>query len=854
MPGLMVPVHLQMLWSGGFAESLANQGWLAFRANDFGLPEPAPISFGLSGVLPMAALIRLGLALQDAYALTVLVWLAVAFLGAMVLARRLGAHARTAIMLATCWLTLPVVWGHAGYSMLALGIALLPTYLWTALSLLQPGEGGWKRCAAMAPATLVVAMVAVFMDGYTFVMYGVASMILIVTSLLHRDGLHRRLVLGGGAVQTVALVLAYVAYKRYVGELPLDRADLDTFRAYGLDLHYLVVPTQAAHPVFDLLGWSAARSTLNQFGDASVWTTTFALPLLGLGLVAAVATRPWSFVATAAGAIALLAFYLALGPSLKILSTGAVPLQHFIPGLMPAEAGALDTGNAWMYALPGFASMRATYRWLALALLGLWILSAVWMGRRWRNRQVVPVSILAVVIVLQLPDLTTQWNVKHRLRTMFLAMDREVGKDVTELEFHPGERVVFLPAGNDFLANHIAARHRIKTYNIGGDKNLAMARRQWPPSIRSAHSLPGAAMALDVTKILLKGDAEAVVLPHVSLLDASDEWPCQAFSVLNDIEPWTIRGASAGVGLVQWLIPVDPERSPQAVYLLGPTPVHGAAKARLSLYSASVGAVLQQSVPGGGWKNVVEAHISTRREARVLVPVPAACRSSTCEVKLVVSLGDGASVGTDDLIASNIGPECPVPMRETLSPMLEELRADPWLEVRQADYFSVVRLSSSLRTASVVERMEALAETLAFPFHTNQSEKRLGAVLTDGWYEAEQDHIWSKAEASLSLPVPRSCRNTACEVELDFSVLAADAKHPVTVTATHMRTGAVETWIVRSPERFAGRLALDGSSGMDDIRLAVAPAQSPLQGGISQDDRVLGIGLQRIDVRPAAGR
>lgn len=850
LPGWMVPVQWQMVWSGGFAESLAHQGWFSLYADNFGAPARAPISFGLSGVWPMAVLIRLGLALQDAYALTVAIWLAVAFAGAAALALRLGAHRRVSLMLATCWLTLPMVWGHAWYSMLALGIALLPTYLLVTLGLLQSQRGSPTLKLACATLTPAVACVAVFMDGYTFVMYGVGALLLIVSEGVMVRG-RRAHALGALGVQVLALALAYQAYRRYVGALPLDPTQLDMFRGMALDLHYLVVPTLQASPFWDAIGWSSARSALDQFGDASVWTTTFALPLLVLGVLAWRGVSGWSGMRVAVSGLIIVAFYLSLGPSLKVLSSTAFPLHAVDAGQMPADAGLFSTGNAWVFqSVPGISSMRASYRWLALALCGIWMLVAIWMGQRWRGRQVVPLAMLSAVVLLQLPDLPKQWSSKHTLREMFLSMDQAVARDVALLHLQD-ETVVFLPTGNDFLVNHIAARHRMRTFNVGGDKNVDLARRGWPASVRGARAQPGADMGLEVRNILLKGDADAVVLPHFSLQDASHEWPCQALSPLNAIGPWAKPGDAVGAQSLQLVIPISASHTEHAVYLRRSRAATGDAWPTLSLRSGPAGAVLQQRMSNGGWTSAAAVRVTAAPDARLLLPTPDACRTSTtCDLTVSMDWGASVSVKPGDLVATNVGPGCPGPMRESLAPLLHELRKEPWFEVQETEFFSVVRPAPSLRSAGLSVRQAVLADSLGLPLRTNSTDPRLGTVLVDGWYDPEPTHVWSQAQASMSIPVPRRCLAAACEIHLDFFALGASPAHPVSVTATHLRTGKAVTWELRSDRRFLGRLPVEAGVGLEDIRLSVAQATSPRLLGLSDDDRVLGIRLESIDVRP----
>lgn len=853
IPGWMLPVQLQMLWSGGFAESLANQGWLALYAHDFGLPAPAPISFGLSAVLPMAALIRWGMPLQDAYSLTVMLWLAIAFVGAAALAARLGVQSSLSWLLATCWLTLPVVWGHAGYSMLALGIALLPAYLLMVPALLQSPRQGRKPWLAHAVLAVLVAGVSVFMDGYTFVMYGVGSVLLIAVGAFGDSGRARAGVWVALATQLVAFAVAYLAYRRYVGAMPLEAPSMDMFRAFALDLHHVAVPTRGVHPLFDFFGWSVDRSLLDQYGDRSVWTTTFALPLLAVAVFAWIdrntrTTRLWFGIS----AVVLVSMYFALGPSLKVFSAQSFTPSQIGTGLMPASAGLVETGNEWISRhVPGFSSMRASYRWTALGLCGLWMLVAVWAGRRWRGRQAVPMAVVATVIALQLPDLAGQWQEKRQLRDMFLSLDREIGRDMATLPLQD-KRVVFLPTGNDFLVNHIAARYRLSAYNIGGDKNVELARSHWPSTIQRARARAGSTLATEIRTILLKGDADAVVLPLVGLLEGASTWPCEALSPLSQTGSWSRRGTPLEEQRLGVTVPVDARLGEHPVYLRRAAAAPGAAAVTVSLHAAPAGTVLQQRTPDGVWAVAGDVRPTSAPEVRLLLPTPPSCRTPTCAQDLTLGWKGAPDFAVSDLEFTNVGPECPGPVRDAMRTVLQELRSDALFDVQEGGFFSVIRPGAQWLAADVPTRNAMLADFLAFPLSTSSQEVRLAAVLGSGWHEPEATHVWSGSQATLSIPVPARCREVACDIRLEFFAVGASPSRPVSVTATHARHRDAVTWSLPTDARFVGRLPLVSDGGLDNVRLDVPQALSPRQQGTSQDSRVLGIALSRIDVQPAS--
>ena len=129
LPGMLTPTLAQAFWAIGFSQSFINSGFSIY-AHNMGVPEPAAMAFGLAGALPASAFLKLGLSAADAYAASFTLWLTVAFAGAYRFTRRLGGETFVSLMSATVWCTMPVIWQHHGYSMLALGIALLPFYFY----------------------------------------------------------------------------------------------------------------------------------------------------------------------------------------------------------------------------------------------------------------------------------------------------------------------------------------------------------------------------------------------------------------------------------------------------------------------------------------------------------------------------------------------------------------------------------------------------------------------------------------------------------------------------------------------------------------------------------------------------
>ena len=510
VPLVATPTFPQALWTVGFAQSFANASMATIHAANIGAPQPAAIAFGLAGAWPAGLFISGGLHPADAYAAMVALWLGVAFFGAYGLARLAGAAPAAALGGAALWLSMPMVWAHADYSMLGLGFALLPCYFLCALLVLLRGTH-----AALYPLACVVA---VFMDGYSFVMFAVGASVLGVWLYWRLAERRRDLARRALPLHLASFGLAAGLYVLYVDAASFPPMPLDAFRTWGLDLAFFAVPAEGLHWVPDALGWSAARSEERFFGDASIWRSSFALPLVLAALWAWWKVRG-AALATGLLAVLVLGFYLALGPSLKVHATHT-PAED--GKTMSAAQALAPTGSAWLSTrVPGLRDMRSAYRWLALTVFSAWLLLMLWLASGKRA----PLLAAALVGLLNLPHPAEKWATGRHNREMFLRLDAELLDDLGRF-VRPGERIAFLPWGNDVLANYLVSRLAAVSYNVGGDKNVARAYRHWPQTLRQIPmgavepGFPAQALLL-----LARGEADAVVLPYVDLFWAAHFWP-----------------------------------------------------------------------------------------------------------------------------------------------------------------------------------------------------------------------------------------------------------------------------------------------------------------------------------------
>jgi hypothetical protein len=524
VPGYGTPTLGQAASMLGYAQAFADQHWYSLHAYAFGYPVPASLATGLPLASVTSWFLRAGLLPPDAYSASVACWLGVAYFGAWGMARTLGVRSWLAAFAAAAWTTMPMIWAHEGYSSLALGLALLPAYLRAGFALypIAPIDGHTSR-AAIAVAFFVACTIALFMDGYTFVMFAVASGALVAYHVVSPSS-RRWAITYALPVSALGFVGAYLCYGAFMGRSSFDPASLDFFRGWGLDLAFLGKPSSGDLWFWDALGWTAERNESSFYGDASVWTTTFALPLGALGIACFISgvrknPRVWLFVG-----IAAFGLYLALGPTLK---WDVRKPAGFTGQGMPAQVSDVSTGNAFLSTrLPGFKSMRAAYRWEALFLLGMWGLVAMRAGRSGATRRWGWAGIYLLIIIAGAPHLLVAWGDYRAFHRDFGRIDKALGVPLAA-RLTPGSKVFIVPYGNDVMANYLAPRLHVTTYNIGGDKQVEIAHHAWPLSLRSFSM--GKIDVNDVPAIrdaLLADDVDAVVIPYFSTLYAAHVWPC----------------------------------------------------------------------------------------------------------------------------------------------------------------------------------------------------------------------------------------------------------------------------------------------------------------------------------------
>jgi len=686
VPFMTTPTVGQAVWSMGFSQSFAKGALFDFYVHDFGIPKPAAMAFGLAGAWPASLLIRLGLNSADAYTGTVALWLAVAMYCAYRIGRRFGSTRPVSILGAVVWTTMPIVWAHAGYSMLSLGIALLAFYFFSAIKLFLIQAESPRITGTTISLYLSAAIIAIFMDGYTFMMFATGASVLLLYCLITRPRCRPALIKIALPAHIVSFGLAYALFRAYIGKSNFDAQPLDFFRGWGLDLSFLAIPTKGILWLPDLLGFGVNRTDKLYFGDSSVWATTFGAPLLVLGLVAWWRLRRHIRISTGVLLVAIIGFYMSLGPSLKIDSMKPEPLQISLPGsqsaLMPAQYAVMPTGTAWISTkLPGFDVMRASYRWSALGIFALWLLCVIATANSKQRARKIWLAGLFILTLFNLPNLQDRWRDGTDNRKILQQIDRE---PVAELRRHvrPGETVAFIPWGNDFFANYLAPEVGFRTFNIGGDKNLASAQSAWPFDMLAAGGEIDTWKALTAVRMLIDGTADVLVIPYFHMLWSSHLWPCvdQSIARLTDAQKKGLRSTPG------FVCPAKRRAELKSIILalrakpyldVSDTPLFATVRLRAEFsgkanrpslldmlyhsiqYPLKFGTDTQTSpyILASGWHAMEAHHVWSQARARLRLPIPKECETGTCSATLRFAVFGASPQRPVEVLFDEVGPD-----------------------------------------------------------------------------------------------------------------------------------------------------------------------------------------------------
>jgi hypothetical protein len=211
--------------------------------------------------------------------------------------------------------------------------------------------------------------------------------------------------------------------------------------------------------------------------------------------------------------------------------------------VMPADEATAELPWSGIYSIQPIEGMRAAYRWQVGFRVVLAILAGggvVAVLRRGVGRGPVIAGALAALLVLETAS-HHLLDAPGQARDNFEAAQR-LRQDVDGMfgaELRRGDRVLFLPAHNDYLVNAIAPRLGVFTYNTSFDKEVERIRRLQPTEVTTAMGLYVAQrLTRDHVCRLFRNDlVDVVVLNNFDMRWDSIDWPPDADRVARLRQP-----------------------------------------------------------------------------------------------------------------------------------------------------------------------------------------------------------------------------------------------------------------------------------------------------------------------------
>ena len=541
----------------GLPMAAAIQGWTdcledgLWPCTYVGYPEGADLSTSMPLVGGVYLLTRTGLEVEVALNLLALGALAAGFAAMWWVTAAITRHAGAGIVGAGVYSLSPLLVTHVDKTGLWLGFVLLPVPVALTYAAVREARPPARRrtLGALGAGVLVFlsALLIVYLDPYAWTIAGVLCVPMCVVAgaiAARRRGWPN---LAVAVVTTAAVLVPGVVFR--LREPAAEAAagfSPSVYRAFGADLGTAILPTR------DSLLWDVLRSPANPWdpsrfrGDgtqllgAYLGVTVVVAAIVGAVHLLRRSERDRPIVAAlVVGGLACLA--LGLGPSLKLLDTwpNGVTEAATVRGSiyrMPAVEATAPLPWSGLYGVQPFEGMRAVYRWHAGARLVLAVLAAAAVvtvaGRRWSARRSLGLALAVVLAAILTLDTMSHVLVEARAdarnhHEAYRALEADIGAELGRGQLAPSERVLFLPASNDYLIMAIAPRLQVFAYNVSFDKEVNRVRRYQPRSVLEAiRAYNGSTLTrAHVCAVFREDAADAVVFTNFDMRRDSGDWP-----------------------------------------------------------------------------------------------------------------------------------------------------------------------------------------------------------------------------------------------------------------------------------------------------------------------------------------
>jgi hypothetical protein len=136
-------------------------------------------------------------------------------------------------------------------------------------------------------------------------------------------------------------------------------------------------------------------------------------------------------------------------------------------------------------------------------------------------------------------------------------------------------------------------------------------------------------------------------------------------------------------------------------------------------------------------------------------------------------------------------------------------------------------------------------------YSVEEDKVLFSSILGRGWSVIEETLVWSKQEASIRLTLPSFCSVNICKVTLHYDPFIGAIPRETLFEFVYVNSNG-STVVVKKQHSLSGPQSISfalPTTDKLDLDIIAHSASSPKELGLSSDSRILGLALNRVEVR-----
>jgi hypothetical protein len=384
---------------------------------------------------------------------------------------------------------------------------------------------------------LSLLSVSIMLDGYSYVMSIIVALVFLFGMFLSKGIREKpKSFLIPMIFWSCLLILPGILYKLLIfSGSSMNTSSIDFIRGQGIDIATLFIPTQR-YMLSNLLGLGPLGwNSYAFYGDGMnanynyLGIFTFIFTVIGIFTILHRSSGKRQ-VGSISLIILIVGLVFSFGPSFKVFNVRSESQNtqvSFDDYLMSPEEAVISLPTAFLFRLPVINTMRAAYRWQLLVRFAMTFFIAVFLSRLFQRNTIFAIIISFLILIENIPSNFLKYQGTY-------ASNRQQGKlftvevvDKLKPYIKGQDRVLFLPAENDYLIGLIIPFTGGETYNVFFDKELGRIIALQPEPIIAARTSfdNGSLTSTVVCELFNQGLVDTVIFNEFSMRWDSYSWP-----------------------------------------------------------------------------------------------------------------------------------------------------------------------------------------------------------------------------------------------------------------------------------------------------------------------------------------